>query len=29
MAVVNDDCDVFYSGDPDFEGIDAIETVVL
>ncbi|ERH02583.1 MAG: putative nucleic acid-binding protein, contains PIN domain protein [Halonotius sp. J07HN6] len=28
-AVVHDDCDVLYSGDPDFEGIDAIETVVL
>jgi len=28
-AVVHDDCDVLYSGDPDFEEIDAIETVVL
>ena len=28
-AVVHDDCDVLYSGDQDFEGIDAIETVVL
>ncbi len=28
-AVVHDDCDVLYSGDPDFAGIDAIETVVL
>lgn len=28
-AVVHDDCDVLYSGDSDFDGIDAIETVVL
>ena len=31
-AVVHDDCDVLYSGDPDFAGIndiDGIETVVL
>lgn len=28
-AVVHDGCDVLYSGDPDFEGIDAIGTVVL
>lgn len=28
-AVVHDDCHALYSGDPDFEGIDEIETVVL
>jgi len=28
-AVVHDDCDVLYSGDPDFADIDKIETVVL
>ena len=28
-AIVHDDCDVLYSGDPDFDGLDAIETVVL
>ena len=28
-AVVHDDCDVLYSGDPDFADIDEIETVVL
>lgn len=28
-AVVHDDCDVLYSGDSDFDGVDAIETVVL
>lgn len=28
-ATVHDDCDVLYSGDPDFEGLDEIETVVL
>ncbi|AUX10753.1 PIN domain containing protein [Halalkaliarchaeum desulfuricum] len=28
-AVVHDDCSVLYSGDPDFEGLDEIETVVL
>ena len=28
-ATVYDECDVLYSGDPDFEGIDEIETVVL
>lgn len=28
-AVVHDDCDVLYSGDPDFGGIDEIETVIL
>jgi predicted nucleic acid-binding protein len=28
-AVVHDDCGVLYTGDPDFEGVDEIETVVL
>ncbi|WP_435185025.1 type II toxin-antitoxin system VapC family toxin [Halobellus sp. EA9] len=28
-AVVHEDCDALYSGDPDFAGIDEIETVVL
>lgn len=28
-AIVYDDCDVLYSGDPDFEDLDEIETVVL
>lgn len=28
-AVVHDDCDALYSGDPDFAGLDEIETVVL
>lgn len=28
-AVVHDDCDVLYSGDPDFDGLDEIETVIL
>lgn len=28
-AVVHDDCDVLYSGDPDFADLDEIETVVL
>lgn len=28
-AVVHDDCDVLYSGDPDFDDIDVIETVVI
>ena len=29
VAAVHDDCDTLYSGDPDFEGIDEIEIVVL
>ena len=28
-AVVHGDCVVLYTGDPDFEGVDEIETVVL
>jgi predicted nucleic acid-binding protein len=28
-AAAYDDCDVLYSGDPDFEDLDEIETVVL
>jgi predicted nucleic acid-binding protein len=28
-AVVHDDCDVLYSGDPDFADIDEIETIIL
>jgi predicted nucleic acid-binding protein len=28
-AVVHDDCGVLYTGDPDFEGVDEIKTVVL
>lgn len=28
-AVVHDDCEVLYSGDPDFAGLDEIETVIL
>lgn len=28
-AAVHDDCDTLYSGDPDFEGLDEVETVVL
>ena len=28
-AIVHDDCDVLYSGDPDFADLDEIETVVL
>lgn len=28
-AVVHDDCDALYTGDPDFENLDGIETVVL
>jgi predicted nucleic acid-binding protein len=28
-AVVHDDCETLYSGDPDFAGVDEIETVVL
>ncbi|QLH78754.1 PIN domain-containing protein [Halosimplex rubrum] len=28
-AVVHGDCDTLYTGDPDFEGIEEIETVVL
>lgn len=28
-ATVHDDCTVLYSGDPDFEDVDEIETVVL
>jgi len=28
-AVIHDDCDILYSGDPDFSDIDEIETVVL
>ncbi len=28
-ASIHDDCHTLYSGDPDFEGIDEIETVVL
>lgn len=28
-ATLHDDCHVLYSGDPDFEGVDEIETVVL
>ncbi|MFC7186661.1 type II toxin-antitoxin system VapC family toxin [Halorubrum yunnanense] len=28
-AVAHDDCDTLYSGDPDFEGLDEIETVIL
>lgn len=28
-AVVHDDCDTLYTGDPDFENLDEIETVVL
>jgi len=28
-ATVHDGCDVLYSGDPDFEGLDEIATVVL
>jgi predicted nucleic acid-binding protein len=28
-AVVHDDCDALYSGDPDFADLDEIETVVL
>jgi predicted nucleic acid-binding protein len=28
-AIMYDECDGLYSGDPDFEGIDEIETVVL
>lgn len=28
-AIVYDDCDCLYSGDPDFEDFDEIETVVL
>ena len=29
IAILHDQCDVLYSGDPDFEGIEEIETVVL
>lgn len=29
MATVHDDCQTLYSGDPDFTGIDEIETVIL
>lgn len=28
-AAVHDDCDTLYSGDPDFEGLEEVETVVL
>ena len=28
-AVVHDDCETLYSGDPDFESVDEIETVIL
>ena len=28
-ATVYDECTVLYTGDPDFEGVDEIETVVL
>lgn len=28
-AAVHDDCHTLYSGDPDFEGIDEVDTVVL
>lgn len=28
-AIVHDDCDTLYTGDPDFAGVDEIETVVL
>ncbi|MGZ0745980.1 type II toxin-antitoxin system VapC family toxin [Haloparvum sp. AD34] len=28
-AVVHDECDTLYSGDPDFENLDEIETVIL
>ncbi|AKH98363.1 type II toxin-antitoxin system VapC family toxin [Halanaeroarchaeum sulfurireducens] len=28
-AVVHDDCEVLYSGDPDFAAVDEIETIVL
>jgi len=28
-ASLHDECDALYSGDPDFEGVDEIETVVL
>jgi len=28
-AALHDDCDALYSGDPDFEALDEIETVVL
>lgn len=29
MAVIVAECDILYSGDPDFEQIDEIETVIL
>lgn len=28
-AVIHDECHTLYSGDPDFEGIDEVDTVVL
>jgi predicted nucleic acid-binding protein len=28
-AAIHDDCDTLYSGDPDFAGLDEIETVIL
>ena len=28
-ATVHEECDVLYSGDPDFDDVDEIETVVL
>ena len=29
IATLHDDCEVLYTGDPDFDGVDEIETVVL
>ena len=28
-AIVHDECDALYSGDPDFDGVDEIETKIL